>query len=109
MDEESAAHCCTEMVSVSDRLPGLINRAGGQARQRFLEFFTANIRNPGTRAVYAHVIRGFCRWCELQAIALEKVGPIAVGTYIEQLANHRSAPTVKLHLAAIRMLFDYLV
>jgi site-specific recombinase XerD len=34
---------------------------------------------------------------------------LAVAGYIEQLTACRSAPTVKLHLAAIRMLFDYLV
>jgi integrase/recombinase XerD len=32
-----------------------------------------------------------------------------VAAYIEQLGRERSAPTVKQHLAAIRMLFDWLV
>jgi hypothetical protein len=34
-------------------LPTLIDAAGDQARTRFLEFFTANIRNPNTRRSYA--------------------------------------------------------
>ena len=32
-----------------------------------------------------------------------------VAAYIEQLRQARSAPTVKQHLACIRMLFDWLV
>jgi site-specific recombinase XerD len=32
-----------------------------------------------------------------------------IAAYVEQLGKKRSAPTVKQHLAAIRMLFDWLV
>ena len=42
-------------------------------------------------------------------VALEQVTPFVVAGYIEQLSRERSAPTVKLHLAAIRKVFDYLV
>ena len=34
---------------------------------------------------------------------------MAVAAYVEQLQQHRTAPTVKQHLAAIKMLFDWLV
>ena len=37
------------------------------------------------------------------------VQPVHVAAYIEQLQGERSAPTVKQHLACIRMLFDWLV
>jgi integrase/recombinase XerD len=37
------------------------------------------------------------------------VQPIHVAAYIEQLQEERAAPTVKQHLACIRMLFDWLV
>ena len=40
---------------------------------------------------------------------LETIQPIAVAAYIEALTQSRTAPTVKQHLAAIRMLFDWLV
>ena len=41
---------------------------------------------------------------------LARVNPVLVAAYIEQLTEERfSKPTVKQHLAAIRMLFDYLV
>ena len=90
-------------------MPAMIRRAGDRATNRFLEFFTAHIRNPGTRAVYARAVAKFCRWCEQQGIDLPQVSPFIVAAYIEQLTQQRSAPTVKTHLAAIRMLFDWLV
>ncbi len=40
--------------------PALIGDAGDQAARRFIEFFTANIRNPNTRAAYARG-HGFLR------------------------------------------------
>lgn len=51
----------------------------------------------------------FCRWCEAGCVELRQVSPFLVASYIEQLTQVRSAPTAKLHLAAIRMLFDFLV
>lgn len=90
-------------------VPSLIRHAGDRAARRFLEFFTAQIRNPGTRGTYAQAVRQFCRWCEEHGIRLDDVSPLAVAAYIERLTTRRSPPTVKLHLAAIRSLFDYLV
>jgi site-specific recombinase XerC len=40
---------------------------------------------------------------------LDDVEPVVVAAYIEELTGRRSAPTVKQHLAALRMLFDWLV
>lgn len=52
----------------------------------------------------------FCRWCRKRGIReLQEVSPLAVAAYVEQLTRTRSAPTVKQALAAIRMLFDFLV
>ena len=39
----------------------------------------------------------------------QDVRPIVISAYIEELQTTRSAPTVKQHLAAIKMLFDWLV
>jgi integrase/recombinase XerD len=97
------------LVHSTGHVPALIGSAGERASERFLEFFTAHIRNPGTRAVYARAVGRFCRWCESRGIELRQVSPFLVAGYIEQLTREQSAPTVKLHLAAIRMLFDYLV
>lgn len=91
-------------------LPALITSAGDQAQMRFLEFFTANIRNPNTRRAYARAAGDFLAWCQLYGIAsIDAVQPIHVATWIEQLAADLSAPTVKQRLAAIRHLFDWLV
>jgi integrase/recombinase XerD len=91
-------------------LPALIAGAGQRAEWRFVEFFTVNIRNPNTRAAYGRAAAGFLRWCEMQGITrLQDVQPVHVAAYIEQLQGARSAPTVKQHLACIRMLFDWLV
>jgi len=40
---------------------------------------------------------------------LGRVQSVHVAAYIELLQGKRSAPTVKQHLACIRMLFDWLV
>jgi integrase/recombinase XerD len=90
-----------------DKLPATIARAGEQAAWRFVEFFTANIRNRNTRAAYAHAVTEFLEWCEKRGIQLDHIRPVVVAAYIEQHTG--AAPTVKQHLAAIRMLFDYLV
>jgi site-specific recombinase XerD len=91
-------------------LPPLIAGAGDRAALRFLEFFTVNIRNKNTRAAYARAAGAFLRWCEGQGIGeLGLVQPVHVAAYIELLQDQRSAPTVKQHLACIRMLFDWLV
>ena len=91
-------------------LPVLIAGAGERAALRFLEFFTVNIRNKNTRAAYAQAAGAFLRWCEGQGIGeLGRVQPVHVAAYVERLQGERSAPTVKQHLACIRMLFDWLV
>jgi site-specific recombinase XerD len=89
-------------------LPAPIVNAGKRAAFRFVEFFTANIRNRNTRAAYAQAVMQFFTWCEKRgAVKLEQMNPVLIAAYIE--THSASAPTVKQHLAAIRMLFDFLV
>jgi site-specific recombinase XerD len=96
--------------SAAPQLPALIERAGEGAAWRFLEFFTVNIRNKNTRAAYGQATVAFLRWCEGRGIMrIEDVRPVHVAGYIEQMLATRKAPTVKQHLACIRMLFDWLV
>jgi integrase/recombinase XerD len=90
-------------------LPSVIADAGDHASRRFVEFFTANIRNPNTRDAYATAVGLFMAWCEENRLSLHELEPVAVSAYVEHLMLTRSAPTVKQHLAAIRMLFDWLV
>ena len=91
-----------------EKLPAAIGRAGEAAAWRFIEFFAAAIRNRNTRAAYVQAISQFFAWCEKHRVyTLEKMKPVVIAAYIE---NHpMAAPTVKQHLAAIRMLFDFLV
>lgn len=44
-------------------VPTLVAAAGKRAGPRFLEFFTANIRNAHTRRAYAQAAREFLGWC----------------------------------------------
>lgn len=93
----------------SGSLPVLIVEAGDRARWRFIEFFTAEIRNRHTRRAYARAVRDFCAWCSDRSIPLENIRPTIVAGYIEDLGRRASKPTVKQSLAAIRMLMDYFV
>ena len=96
--------------SPAPNLPALIAHAGEKAAWRFLEFFTVNIHNPNTRAAYKQAAGAFLSWCRGNGITrIEDVLPVHVAGYIEELGKVRKAPTVKQHLACIRMLFDWLV
>ena len=88
--------------------PALFSR-GERAERRFWEFFTAHIRNPNTRLAYLAAVRRFAEWCERRGVALDQVEPMVVAAYIEQLSGALAPASVKQHLAALRMLFDWLV
>jgi site-specific recombinase XerD len=90
-------------------VPAVVMAAGNRAGLRFLEFFTANIRNLNTRRAYHRACLDFFRWCESRGLELERIGPVHVAAYIEKLGKELSRPTVKQQLAAVRMLFDWLV
>jgi hypothetical protein len=44
-------------------LPAIVAAAGERASMRFLELFSANIRNPHTRRAYARAADEFLAWC----------------------------------------------
>jgi site-specific recombinase XerD len=91
-------------------VPAVIAGAGDHAARRFLEFFAATIRNKNTRMAYYRATCHFFAWVEQNEIGeLADIEPIHVAAYIEVLQTTAAKPTVKLHLAAIRMLFDWLV
>jgi integrase/recombinase XerD len=89
-------------------LPAIIRDRGERASRRFIEFFTASIRNRNTRAAYARAVRQFLDWCEGRRLELYEIDPLTVAAYVEQLGSRTAKPTVKQHLAAIRQLFAYL-
>jgi site-specific recombinase XerD len=88
-------------------VPALIAAAGDAAGWRYVEFFTANIRNPNTRRAYARACARFFAWCDDRKLTLTTIRPFDVPTYIETLGNTHTAPGVKQQLAAVRMLFDW--
>jgi site-specific recombinase XerD len=90
-------------------VPALIADLGDAAGWRYVEFFTANIRNPNTRRAYARACARFFAWCEDRGLTLATIRPFDVATYIEGLQTEHSAPGVKQQLAAVRMLFDWLI
>jgi len=86
------------------------------AAERFFGFFTADNRNENTRRAYYKAACRFSGWCAGRGLtSLANVKPPHVAAYIEWLGKPEpegqglSKPTVKQHLAALRMLFDWLV
>jgi integrase len=92
-----------------DLIPALIADAGDPAAWRYIEFFTANIRNRHTRRAYARACARFFAWAEAHGLALATVRPVHVAAWVEALQATHAAPGVKQQLAAVRMLFDWLV
>jgi len=96
-------------IESTDRRPALF-QAMPEGGRRFWEFFTVNIRNPHTRRAYFKAVESFAAWCAERSLEdLAPVTPMHVAAYVEQLGRTHAKPTVKQHLAAIRMLFDWLV
>src|ERR1700733_10330106 len=90
--------------------PALVSASGPRASYRFLEFFTAQIRNRHTRRAYARAATEFFDWLAAKSVTqLAGIESVHVATYIEELQRERSAPTAKLRLAALRRLFDWMV
>jgi site-specific recombinase XerD len=87
----------------------LISACGPKATRRYFEFFTANIRNRNTREAYHRALNDFFAWLDDTNVSLIDIEPVIVAAYVEYLGTIYSKPTVKQHLAAIRMCMDWLV
>jgi len=75
----------------ADAWPELVAAAGTRAQQRFVEFFTANIRNRNTRRAYAQAVAEFLAWCESRWVpSISTVQPVHVAGYIEDFRSWRS-------------------
>ena len=91
-------------------VPQVIADAGDKAARRFARFLRRHIENNNTRAAYHARLPRFFAWCDIKGIAdLVEIEPLHVAAYIEAIGKDFEKPTVKQHLAAIRMLFDWLV
>jgi site-specific recombinase XerD len=96
--------------------PPAVFMPNDMAAERFYGFFTAHIRNKNTRRAYYKAACRFADWCEGRGLpGLARVKAPHIAAYIEGLAVAKpegpglSKPSVKQHLAALRMLFDWLV
>jgi integrase/recombinase XerD len=108
-------------LSSSLAVPAMVARAGNCAAKRFLDFFAASIENDNTRMAYYRAVCSFFAWLDQRGIGeIADIEPFHVAAYIKALkvseprdrsVRERAAsrPTVKQHLAAIRMLFDWLI
>src|SRR6266478_1164107 len=90
-------------------VPALIADLGDQAGWRYVEFFTANINNDHTRRAYARACSRFFVWCENHGLSLTAIRPFDVAAWVKDLQQRHGAPGVKQQLAAVRMLFDWLI
>jgi site-specific recombinase XerD len=90
-------------------VPALIADLGEQAAWRYVEFFTANINNDHTRRAYARACARFFAWCEDRGLTLTAIRPFDVAAWVKELQENHGAPGVKQQLAAVRMLFDWLI
>jgi site-specific recombinase XerC len=97
------------LTDTSAAVPAVIAARGPHAGRRFLEFFTTNIRNPHTRKAYYRAACEFFDWCDQTRLGLLDIEPVHVAACVENLGRGFAPPTVKQWLAAIRMLFDWLV
>lgn len=98
------------LAPTDDLLPAPLFAPTPKAAQRFVEFFTAQINNDHTRRSYLNVTRRFAAWCDDHGLHdLAQVQPFHVAAFVKELQGGFAPPTVKQHLAALRMLFDWLV
>jgi site-specific recombinase XerD len=95
--------------AASAAIPSVIAFEGAKASERFFTFFTDTIRNKNTRAAYYRNARRFFDWAEARGLALKDIKSFHVSAYIEEMGATHAAPSVKQHLATIRMLFDWLI
>jgi integrase/recombinase XerD len=99
-----------EATPLGSTPPAVLYIKDARTEKRFWEFFTAQIPNDHTRRAYFHAACQFSSWCARYGIDdLANVEPIHVAAWVKESGTVHSRPTVKQHLAAIRMLFDWLV
>jgi len=88
-------------------LPILVTNAGQETARRFVEFFIVSVRNQNTREAYARAIKQFLDWCNEYGLEFSDINSLAIAAYVER--HPGSAPTINQHLAAIRIMFAWMV
>ena len=78
-------------------VPAVIAARGHQAGRRFVEFFTANIRNPNTRRAYYRATCEFFDWCDQAGLVeLLDIEPVHVAAWVEDIGRRFAPPTVRM-------------
>jgi site-specific recombinase XerD len=92
-------------------VPEAVAVLGQGAATYLLEFFLCQIRNRNTREAYERACLQFFAWmAKLGVNDCRGVEPLHVAAWVEAMQSEGyEAPTVMQRLAAIRMLFDWLV
>ncbi len=93
----------------NSQLPSIITVEPVATQKAFINFFTASIQNSNTRQAYYRNTLRFLKWVMARQMKLGDVEPFHVAAYREVLIKDLSAPTVKQHLSALKMLFDFMV
>src|ERR1035438_5369399 len=73
-------------------VPTLFIDAGEKAWWRFIEFFTANIRNRNTREAYGRAVLRFSDWCTQKKLNLHQLNPFLIAAYVEEMGTVLSPP-----------------
>lgn len=90
-------------------VPATVSELGRKAERRFVEFFTAHIRNDHTRRSYAHAAAQLSDWLAENGLSLAELEPPEAAAYIKSLeASGKASSTIKARLSALSNLCDYL-
>jgi hypothetical protein len=71
-------------------MPQAILEAGERAAFHSVEFFTARLSNPHTRAAYGRAVTAFCEWCHARGIPLSALSSPLVAAYYHELVERLS-------------------
>ena len=90
-------------------VPALIADLGDQASWRYVEFFAANIRNRPHAPRLCAGLQPVFRLVRRSRPTLTTIRPFDVGDWMKQLQENHGPAGVKQQLAAVRMMFNWLV
>lgn len=80
-----------------------------EQRESVLSYFSG-LQNASTRDTYGRAMARFLEWARAAGFpALEALGPQHVGAYAEDLGASFSPMSVRMHLIALRRVFEWLV
>jgi len=70
-------------LDVSGLVPPVVSELGRKAERKFVEFFTAHLRNDHTRRAYAHAAAQLSEWLAISGMSLAELEPPEAAAYIE--------------------------